>query len=594
MAAAVGWAGMSPGPELAARLSSLDPTAVPNAEVVEMLAAAGRQVAHSQAVFYAAMAEVGRAVPFAGDDAAAGAEATRLPRASEWASCEIAAALTYTGRRADAEFAFCQVLVRRLPLVWDALSAGALDVIKARMFAEYLEDLTEAQVQVLCARFVGLAAGWTSGQLRARLGRAVQHIDRDFYRRRYQKGIRERGISGWLAADGTATVSAHGLSPAEAAAATERLEHLADAIKAAGHPATIHQLRADLMMRLLDGRFDGFTHERMLATMLADPSTFPSEEDRPRAGSGSRAGAGNRPPPSADRGRASEPGSSSEPGPPARVLGARYGVEVRIGLSTLLGLDEHPAELPGWGPILAEEARALVALQEAAEWRFAVTDPDGYLIHGGLTRARPHRAVPTTPCRGGVVELHIPATLLADLVTGATSADEQVLARWGPVIAAITRHYADRDAAQRRLDIHPTDRYARAALRRHVQIRDRTCIFPGCRRPARKTEQDHTLDHRHGGLTVRANLEPLCELHHLLKHAGGWRLEQPEPGRFRWRSPLGRIYWTRGEPISPDLPDPIPRGPGEAPDLGGSGPTDEGPILPPRPRPDPPPTPPPI
>lgn len=29
-------------------------------------------------------------------------------------------------------------------------------------------------------------------------------------------------------------------------------------------------------------------------------------------------------------------------------------------------------------------------------------------------------------------------------------------------------------------------------------------------------------------------------------------------GLFRWVSPLGRIYFTKGEPIRPDLPDPDP------------------------------------
>jgi hypothetical protein len=35
-------------------------------------------------------------------------------------------------------------------------------------------------------------------------------------------------------------------------------------------------------------------------------------------------------------------------------------------------------------------------------------------------------------------------------------------------------------------------------------------------------------------------------------------LTQSCPGVFCWRSPLRQIYWTRGEPIAADLPDPIP------------------------------------
>ena len=43
-----------------------------------------------------------------------------------------------------------------------------------------------------------------------------------------------------------------------------------------------------------------------------------------------------------------------------------------------------------------------------------------------------------------------------------------------------------------------------------------------------------------------------------MKHREGWTLTQPAPGRFCWRAPLGQLYWTRGEPIAADLPDPVP------------------------------------
>jgi hypothetical protein len=48
-----------------------------------------------------------------------------------------------------------------------------------------------------------------------------------------------------------------------------------------------------------------------------------------------------------------------------------------------------------------------------------------------------------------------------------------------------------------------------------------------------------------------------CKRHHPDKERN-WTLTQPEPGLFRWVSPLGRIYVTKGEPIHPDLPDPEP------------------------------------
>ena len=446
---------------------------------------------------------------------------------------------------------------------------------------------------------------------------------------------------GYLAEDGTAVLSGHGLSPTEAAGAAERLEQLAAAVRAAGHPHTETQLRADLFIRLLDGRYTGFTRDQIITAMLtdADPELEPNLDPRPvdldaaepdtagpdaaesgdagsgaagsgAAGSGAAGGPGSgaaheataararaastpadstpargpaaapepagAPAPDAApatsatgliRSPTADPDAAASPAtqPPAAFgvrspLGARTGIEVRIALTTLLGLDDHPAELPGWGPIDAQDARLLVARQHRAEWRFAILDDHSRLIIGGITRRRPATSGSAAKerrggvTRGGVVELHLPAALLTDLIRR-----DDLPPDWRPILADLQRQYGDRHAVLRALDGHPAARFPTAGLRRHIQLRDRTCIAPGCRRPARKVEQDHTRDHATGGLTVRANLDPLCWRHHRMKHHGGWSLTQPLPGLFRWRSPLGQLYWTRAAPIAPDLPDPIPR-----------------------------------
>jgi hypothetical protein len=78
-----------------------------------------------------------------------------------------------------------------------------------------------------------------------------------------------------------------------------------------------------------------------------------------------------------------------------------------------------------------------------------------------------------------------------------------------------------------------------------------------------RAELDHTRDWLHGGPTEAANLEPLCEPHHRLKHQHpGWRLAQPEPGRFVWTSPTGTHHVVSAEPYRPP-PGPTP--PADAP-----------------------------
>ena len=132
---------------------------------------------------------------------------------------------------------------------------------------------------------------------------------------------------------------------------------------------------------------------------------------------------------------------------------------------------------------------------------------------------------------------------------------------WAPVIADIARHHANRTTPQRgrrELDAHSDDRLPRAALRRHIQIRDRTCVGVGCRHRPSHCDQDHTVAYQHGGRTVAADLGPLCRHDHTLKTDGGWTLVQPSPGSFVWTTPLRGRYTVQPEPVLPPLREPCP------------------------------------
>jgi hypothetical protein len=88
----------------------------------------------------------------------------------------------------------------------------------------------------------------------------------------------------------------------------------------------------------------------------------------------------------------------------------------------------------------------------------------------------------------------------------------------------------------------------------------------------------------------------------MMKHHDGWTLDQPQPGKFCWGSPLGQQYRTRGEPIAPDLPEPLPGPEHDLPDPEAADvAADIGPIFhpaewqklrPPEPPPEPPDNPP--
>jgi HNH endonuclease len=86
------------------------------------------------------------------------------------------------------------------------------------------------------------------------------------------------------------------------------------------------------------------------------------------------------------------------------------------------------------------------------------------------------------------------------------------------------------------------------SLRHLITVRQPTCAFPGCRRPAVRCDEDHTVPYDQGGRTCECNLAPLCRRHHRAKQAPGWHLVQDQPGQMTWRLPSGRSYATCAEP----------------------------------------------
>jgi hypothetical protein len=105
-------------------------------------------------------------------------------------------------------------------------------------------------------------------------------------------------------------------------------------------------------------------------------------------------------------------------------------------------------------------------------------------------------------------------------------------------------------------------------IREQVQLRDRTCVFPWCTRPARGCDVDHVIAYDHDaeadgrpqpGPTSTDNLASLCRFHHRLKTHSAWRYETTAPGVFEWTSPHGHRY-RRDHTGTTDLDPPDPPG----------------------------------
>ncbi|GAA4079591.1 hypothetical protein GCM10023066_07980 [Nocardioides kongjuensis] len=87
-----------------------------------------------------------------------------------------------------------------------------------------------------------------------------------------------------------------------------------------------------------------------------------------------------------------------------------------------------------------------------------------------------------------------------------------------------------------------------------VALRDHTCRFPHCARPATRCDIDHAKPHDRGGPTCPCNLVPLCRRHHRAKTHSTWRYDTPAPATYVWTSPNGyrfRVDHRGTHPVHP-------------------------------------------
>ncbi|MBV6725699.1 HNH endonuclease signature motif containing protein [Nocardioides daeguensis] len=72
-----------------------------------------------------------------------------------------------------------------------------------------------------------------------------------------------------------------------------------------------------------------------------------------------------------------------------------------------------------------------------------------------------------------------------------------------------------------------------------VALRDHSCRFPHCTRPAQRCDLDHARPYGEGGVTCPCNEVPLCRRHHRAKTHSAWRYDIVMPGSYVWTSPSG-------------------------------------------------------
>ncbi|ROS29898.1 uncharacterized protein DUF222 [Rathayibacter sp. PhB127] len=166
------------------------------------------------------------------------------------------------------------------------------------------------------------------------------------------------------------------------------------------------------------------------------------------------------------------------------------------------------------------------------------------------------------------VRAEVRLTLAASTAVGLDDAHAD-LDGYGPVPAPIERELIRTAASFTRVltdsdtgavvSVGRTYRVPPPQMRLHLQLRDQTCRFAGCTRPASTSEADHTLEWRNGGETSLENLVSLCTSHHHVRHGDQWTYVTSGDGTIVWTSPTGRRISSQPPALPGRPPDPPPK-----------------------------------
>jgi hypothetical protein len=311
---------MEPGHELACVLSAINVNDCTGYDRIRVLKAHERMRSFHSAQLYQAMTAVVDAVD--SDDIA-------TEFVEEAATAEVAAALKWTRTNADDEMCFAIDLRQRLPRVWTALVEGRIDVRRAKVMVRATTHLPADTAQSVIGSIIDQAHRFTTGQLHARLRKLCVEADPDEAELRYEAAVAERRVVTRADESGTSHLFCLDLPPHRLAAGMKRINDLAQSLRRPGETRTIDQLRADVLLDLLEG-----------------------------IGSAGGSGRGTN--------------------------------VIHTTLDSLSELSNDPGELAGYGPVIADIARQVADRQRDGEWRWVLEDPEtGLPIANGTTRRRP-------------------------------------------------------------------------------------------------------------------------------------------------------------------------------------------------------------
>lgn len=251
----------------------------------------------------------------------------------DWVREDVSCALRLSGVTAQRRLDVAQALARRLPATLTLLRRGAIGYLHAVALAEGVDGLDDEACAEIEARALRRAAEQSLAEFRRTVRRAVASVAAATVDQQRAEAMAQRRVCVSARDGGMAELWA--LLPAEGAAAiTAAIDALASATSA-DDPRSADQRRADALVDIA-------------VAVLHDPLL-------------------------------------------PKAQGMRPAVRVTVALSTLVGCDDEPGTLAGYGPIPASVARRIAA-DETGTWRRLVTDPlTAQLLDYGRTTYRPPR-----------------------------------------------------------------------------------------------------------------------------------------------------------------------------------------------------------
>jgi hypothetical protein len=401
------------------------------------------------------------------------------------------ACLTRTAERTiDHQLEEARFLSSCAPATFDALAAGDISYRHATTLLDQLRTVPDEQQAAFEEAVLPVAKSLPVGRFRDQARRLRERLHPETIVVRTRNALADRRTYWEPAHDGMAWLHWYGTAE-QTKAACDRITGMAASLRKLGDPSG-----TDTDTDTRTGTDETGTGS---STTGADGQAASASVPRTGAGAGAAAGSGaafgirpahtdtELPSRTLDQLRADVTAGLLLDGVTPTGLGAgiRGTVMVTVSVLTLLGLDEEPATLEGYGPISPDAARRIAG--HASSFTRILTHPEtGVMLSVGKEQYQ------------------------------------------------VTK-----------------------GMRKVLRVRDETCRFPGCSKPAVKSDLDHTQDWQYDGLTDCDNLAHLCEGHHRLKHLSQWSVTQEPGGILVWTSPGQRTYRTDpANPIGPPRPKP--------------------------------------